>query len=106
MEPLGTYASTEDFRKSGGYLIREVQGIRIAFVAFTKGMDGMGLPAGSEDCVNLLYEDYNSTYQTVDTEGITAILKATGESIFSASSLKYSKNLSIETFEAVSSLNI
>lgn len=76
MEPLGTYASSADFRKSGGYFIREVQGIRIAFVAFTKGMDGMGLPAGSEDCVNLLYKDYNSTYQKVDTEGITAVLKA------------------------------
>ncbi len=73
--PLGTYATSEEFQKTGGYVIREVQGIRIAFVAFTKGMDGMGLPAGSEDCVNLLYTDYNSTYQKVDTEGITRVLE-------------------------------
>ena len=53
-----------------------MQGIRIAIVAFTKGMDGMGLPAGSEDCVNLLYEDFSSTYQIVDTKGITALLRA------------------------------
>lgn len=74
MEPLGAYASAAEFEKSGGFTIREVNGIKIAFVAFTKGMDGMGLPAGSEDCVNLLYTDYNSAYQKVDTEGITSVL--------------------------------
>ena len=76
MEPLGAYATSQDFKESGGYYIREIQGIRVAFVAFTKGMDGMGLPAGNEDCVNLLYTDYNSTYQKVDTEGITKVLRA------------------------------
>ncbi len=76
MEPLGAYATAQEFKDSGGYCIREVQGIRIAFVAFTKGMDGMGLPEGSEDCVNLLYKDYNSTYQKVDTDGITQVLRA------------------------------
>ncbi len=76
MVPLGAYASPQEFKDSGGYYIREVQGIRIAFVAFTKGMDGSGLPEGSEDCVNLLYQDYNSTYQKVDTEGITQVLRA------------------------------
>lgn len=76
MTPLGTYSGSDDFKRSGGYVIRQVKGIRIALVAFTKGMDGMGLPAGSEDCVNLLYKDYNSTYQKVDTEGITSVLQA------------------------------
>lgn len=75
MEPVGTFASSQEFRKKGGFTMLEVQGIRIAVVAFTKGMDGRGIPAGSEDCVNLLYTDYNSTYQTVDTDGITKILK-------------------------------
>lgn len=76
MEPLGAFATAQEFKESGGYYIREIQGVRVAFVAFTKGMDGMGLPAGNEDCVNLLYKDYNSTYQKVDTEGITRILQA------------------------------
>lgn len=74
MEPLGAYATSDEFRQSGGYTIRNVEGIKIAFVAFTKGMDGMALPEGSEDCVNLLYEDYSTHYQQVDTAGITAIL--------------------------------
>ena len=79
MEPLGAYATAQEFKDSGGFYIREVQGIRVAFVAFTKGMDGMGLPLGSEDCVNLLYTDYNSTYQKVDTDGITKILRAVAD---------------------------
>ena len=75
MEPIGAYASREDFQRAKGYTICEAQGIKVAFVAFTKGLSGMGLPSGSEDCVNLLYKDYDSTYKTVDTEGITRILK-------------------------------
>lgn len=76
MEPLGVYANQEEFRKEKGYTLCTVQGVKIAFVAFTKGMDGMALPVGSENCVNLLYTDYDSSYQDVNREGITSILKA------------------------------
>ena len=76
MEPLGVYADQSAYRSGKGYTICQVQGVRIAFVAFTKGMDGMALPAGSEHCVNVLYTDYESTYQDVDTQGITAVLDA------------------------------
>ena len=76
---LGTYADSDDFRRSGGYEIVEVQGIRIALVAFTKGMDNLGLPAGSSDCVNLLYEDYSTDYKKVDTERIDRILDNVAE---------------------------
>lgn len=76
MQSVGTYASEEQFQRYQGYLIREVNGIRIAITAFTKGMDGRGLPGGNEHCVNLLYEDYNSAYQKVDEEGIRSVLKA------------------------------
>lgn len=76
LQSLGTYENAQQFQKSGGYLIREIQGVRVALVAFTKGMDGRGLPAGSEDCVNLLYTDYSSTYQTVDEAGITRVMNA------------------------------
>ena len=75
MEPLGAYASNADFERAKGYTICEAQGIKIAFVAFTKGMNGMGLPSGSENCVNLLYKDYDSTYKEVDGDGIRKVLK-------------------------------
>ena len=76
---LGTYADSADFRSSGGYEIVEVNGIRIALIAFTKGMDNLGLPAGSDDCVNLLYEDYSSDYKKVDTERIDRVLRNVSE---------------------------
>lgn len=76
MEPLGAYASPKEFQQNRGFVLREIQGIKVAFVAFTKGMDNIALPAGQEDCVNLLYSDYTSTYQKVDTAGITKILQS------------------------------
>lgn len=76
LEPVGSFADSEAFQKTGGFTIREVNGIRIAVVAFTKGMNGLGLPAGSEDCVNLLYTDYSTTYQNVDVDGISNVLQA------------------------------
>ena len=74
MEPLGVYPTNEAFKESKGYTIRIVQGVKIAFVAFTKGMDGMALPPGSENCVNVLYTDYDNNYQKVDEEKINGIL--------------------------------
>lgn len=74
IEPVGAYSSTAEFKRSKGYTICDVGGIRIAVVAFTKGVGGRGLPEGSEGCVNLLYTDYESTYRRVDTAGITKIL--------------------------------
>lgn len=76
IEPLGAYASVEEFKQSRGFVLREIKGVKVAFVAFTKGMDNIALPAGQEDCVNLLYTDYTSTYQKVDTEGITDLLRS------------------------------
>jgi poly-gamma-glutamate synthesis protein (capsule biosynthesis protein) len=76
IEPVGAYATKKEAAEKKGYTIRTIQGIKIAFVAFTKGMDGMALPSGNEGCVNLLYKDYSTDYQQVDTEGITKVLQA------------------------------
>ena len=75
IEPLGAYASQTELKTSKGYTITEVQGIKVAFVAFTKGLGGRGMPAGNEDLVNLLYTDYSTTYQEIDRERIQTILK-------------------------------
>ena len=75
LEPVGAFADKSDFTKHKGFTLRSIHGVKVAFVAFTKGMDSLSHPAGSEDGVNLLYTDYTSTYQDVDTEGITKILK-------------------------------
>ena len=76
LEPVGAYSSAEEFRKTKGYTICQVGDVKIAIVAFTKGVGSLGLPVGSEDCVNLLYEDYYTTYRTIDKAGIRDILRA------------------------------
>ena len=76
IEPVGAYSSNAEFSKNNGYTICEVQGVKLAFVAFTKGFGGLGLPTGSEDCVNLLYEDYYENYEELNTDKINKVLKA------------------------------
>lgn len=75
MEPVGTFADQAEFDRTRGFIIREVEGIKIAMVAFTKGMNGLGLPEDSKNSVNLLYTDYTSTYQEVNVAGISDILR-------------------------------
>ena len=75
IEPVGAYANASELRSSKGYTITEIQGVRVAFVAFTKGLGGRGMPAGNEDLVNLLYTDYSTEYKEIDKDRITTILK-------------------------------
>lgn len=77
LEPVGVSRTPAEFQEKGGFTIFEVKGVRIAVVSFTKGMlDGTALPPGTENMVNVLYTDYDSTYQKVATAKITAILEA------------------------------
>lgn len=73
---LGAYTSPEEFDRSKGYTVVTINDVKIAFVAFTKGVGGLGMPAGSEKCVNILYTDYYTNYRTIDREKITQVLKA------------------------------
>lgn len=79
MEPLGAYATESDYAKNRGITVCEVNGFRIVFLALTKGVNNLSLPDGHSHCVNLLYQDYNTTYAKVDTEGIQALLDAAAE---------------------------
>ena len=74
LTPVGTFASSRQGEPK--YTIVRTQGFRVAFVAFTKGVGNLRLPQGAEDCVNLLYTDYSTTYQQVDEEGIRQVLDA------------------------------
>ena len=76
LETLGAYTSEEEFNRTKGYTIVTINDVKIAFVAFTKGVGGLGMPAGSEKCVNILYKDYYTKYQEIDRDRINAILKA------------------------------
>ena len=79
IEPVGAFSSSEEFKKSKGYTMTEIQGVKVGFLAFTKGLGGRGMPAGSEDLVNILYTDYATEYREIDKNRITSILKAMEE---------------------------
>lgn len=79
MGSLGAWATDAAFQSSGGYTIRQVGDLKVAIVAFTKGMDNLGLPQGSENCVNLLYDDYATTYSDVASSKILRILRAAAQ---------------------------
>lgn len=74
MDPVGTCESPEQWDETGSVLIREVNGIRFAFVAFTKGLNNLRLPEGSEYCVNLLYEDYDTNYKYIARDEIVRVI--------------------------------
>lgn len=67
--PLGAYRNKEK-----PYTVVNVRGIRIAIAAFTKGTVGMGMLEKGDYGTNILYTDYDTTYQKVDTDRIQAIL--------------------------------
>ena len=79
IEPVGAFSSSEEFKKSKGYTMTEIQGVKVGFVSFTKGLGGRGMPAGSEDLVNILYTDYATEYQKIDKTRITSILRSMEE---------------------------
>ena len=79
IEPVGAFASSEEFQKSKGYTMTEIQGVKVGFVAFTKGLGGRGMPAGNEELVNILYTDYATEYKEIDKTRIISILKAMEE---------------------------
>ncbi len=51
---LGTYKTEEDSEK---LLIKDVKGVKIAFINYTYGTNGIPLPSGKEFCVNLIDKD-------------------------------------------------
>lgn len=70
IDHVGTYASGPSESPDGGVLVREVNGIKIAFISFTKGLNGLSLPSGKEFSVDLLYTDYTGNFENVNTTGI------------------------------------
>ena len=58
---LGTYKTAEDQEK---LLIKNVKGVKIAFINYTYGTNGISVPSGKEFCVNLI--DKNLIKKQID----------------------------------------
>ena len=76
MEPVGVFKNANEYNQQNGFTLFEVQGVRVAVVAFTKGMDCTTLPPGNENCVNILYSDYDSVYQKINRDKINQVMDA------------------------------
>ena len=51
---MGTYSSEEESNK---ILLLDVKGIKIAFLAYTYGTNGIPIPSGKEYCINMIDEE-------------------------------------------------
>lgn len=76
MTSVGTFRSEEERNSAGGVTVMECDGIRFAFVGFTKGLNNMRLPEGTEYAVNLLYTDYDTKYSNINRSGIRDAMEA------------------------------
>lgn len=74
MQTMGTYSSRQD-KQDNQVACLELDGIRVAVIAMTKGLGGMSLPADDRYCVDLLYSDYDTDYEQIDEEGILSVIQ-------------------------------
>lgn len=73
---VGTYAAPEDKSTNEGVLLKNVSGIKIAFISYAKGLNGLRLPDGSEYAVDLFYSDYDTDFSKLDTDAISKSVDA------------------------------
>lgn len=76
IDHVGTFATPEEKADNRGVLLKNVGGIKIAFIGYTKGLGGLSLPEGAEYAVNLLYKDYASDFNKLATDSILQDLEA------------------------------
>lgn len=79
MDSVGTYYTLEERNVNGSAVIKDVGGIKVAFLAYTKGVNNMFLPDGYGHCVNLLYDDYYFEYTGFRKSEILADVNAAKE---------------------------
>lgn len=76
MDSIGTYYTQEDRSSSGGVLVKELNGVKVGFLAYTKGCNGMSIPEGYEYSVNMLYSDYATYFSDLNKDQILSDLEA------------------------------
>ena len=76
IDHVGTYAASSDKSANEGVLLRNVSGLKVAILGYTKGLCGLSLPHGSEYAVDLLYTDYATDFDKIATDAINRSLEA------------------------------
>lgn len=73
---VGTYRSAEERAAQNGVYVADVGGIKVAFLSYTYGTNGIPVSKSHPDTVNILHTDYMSDTQVLDTERIADDLAA------------------------------
>ena len=76
IDHAGTYTSEAERTQNGSVVLKTVSGMKIAIVAYTKGLGGLQLPEGAEYAVNLLYKDYSTDYNKLDMSALLGSVDA------------------------------
>lgn len=72
---VGTYRSQEERDQSSGIVVREINGLRFAFLSFTYGTNGIPV-TGMEYAVNIFFNDYMTTLSDINYERLSADMEA------------------------------
>lgn len=75
LDHVGTYRSQEERDVNNGILVKDINGVSVAFVSYTYGTNGIPV-TGFEYAVNLLYTDYLDTLQNIDYESLKTDMAA------------------------------
>lgn len=73
---VGTYRSAEERAAQNGVHVADVGGIKVAFLSYTYGTNGIPVSKSHPDTVNILHTDYMSDAQVLDTAHIADDLAA------------------------------
>lgn len=65
LDHIGTYRSQEERDKNNGILVKEINGVSVAFLSFTYGTNGIPV-TGYEYAVNIFYNDYMTTLKDIN----------------------------------------
>lgn len=76
LKTVGTYLSQEERDENGGAYIRNLHGIRFAFLSYTKGTDSVTMPEGCEYALNTLYSDYSEYWTDLKSSQIRSDIQA------------------------------
>ena len=76
IEHLGTYASQAEKATNEGVTLKNINGIKFAFIGYTKGLNNLSLPTGSEYAVDVLFEDYSTNYSKINEKALIKSVQA------------------------------
>ena len=78
LEHVGTYRSVEEKASTGGILVKDINGVSVAFLSFTYGTNAIPV-TGFEYVANIFMKDYLTTVEDIDYDLLASDMGAARE---------------------------